>query len=201
MLRLKDLSKSYDGKDIIKDLSLTFPESGFIALCGPSGCGKSTLLHMIAGLIPKDSGEIIFNKKSPVVSISFQEPRLLPERTAAQNVNFVLGDKKATLKRSEELLSELGIKDHVLYPDELSGGMKARVAIARALAIEADVYLFDEPFANLDSETAWEVARVIKQHTERALVIAVIHNEKFAESIAHKVIRFDRSPLSVADIT
>ncbi len=196
MLRINDLSKRFDDKEVIRDLSVSFPKSGFIALCGPSGCGKSTLLRIIAGLEKASGGEIIFDDSSRSLSISFQEPRLLPGRTALQNVNFVLGDKKATLGVSQELLYELGIIDTDLYPDELSGGMKARVSIARALAKSSDIYLFDEPFANLDIETAYMTAGVIKRHTEGALVIAVIHDRDLAERIADSVISFTESPLS-----
>ena len=193
MLRISNLSKSFDGKAVIKNLSVTFPESGFIAICGPSGCGKSTLLRIIVGIEKASAGEIICNHS---ISMSFQEPRLLPERTALQNVNFVLGDKKATLGKSQELLYELGIVDTGLYPDELSGGMKARVSIARALAKRSEIYVFDEPFANLDIETAAMTAEVIKSHTECALVIAVIHDREFAERIADRVIRFNDTPIS-----
>ncbi len=193
MLRINDISKSFDSKEVIKNLSVTFPESGFFAICGPSGCGKSTLLRIIAGIEKVNRGEIICNHS---VSMSFQEPRLLPDRTALQNVNFVLGDKKATLGKSQELLYELGISDTSLYPDELSGGMKARVSIARALAKRSDIYLFDEPFANLDKETAEMTAEVIKRHTKSALVIAVIHDNELAERIADRVIRFNDSPIS-----
>lgn len=193
MLRINDISKSFDSKEVIKNLSVIFPESGFIAICGPSGCGKSTLLRIIAGIEKANCGEIICNLS---ISMSFQEPRLLHERTALQNVNFVLGDKKATLGKSQELLYELGISDTSLYPDELSGGMKARVSIARALARRSDIYLFDEPFANLDKDTAEMTAEVIKRHTKSALVIAVIHDNELAERIADRVIRFNDSPIS-----
>ncbi len=201
MLQINDLSKKYDEKEVINGLSLSLPGRGFIAVCGPSGCGKSTLLSIIAGIESKDGGEILFGKEKPAVSISFQEPRLLPERSALQNVNLVLGDKKATLKRSEELLLELGIEDTSLYPDELSGGMKARVSIARALAVSADIYLFDEPFANLDRETAEMTAAVIKKHTQGALTVAVMHDTEFAKEIADTLICFGGSPISDYSVT
>lgn len=196
MLRINNLSKRFEEKKVIKELSLLFPEKGFIAICGPSGCGKSTLLGIIAGIESKDSGEVVFGKEKATLSMSFQEPRLLPDRTALQNVNFVPGDKKATLGRSEELLRELGINDFNLYPDELSGGMKARVSIARALAKKSDIYLFDEPFANLDRETAEMTANVIKTRTSDALVIAVIHDREFAETISDSVIVFSDTPIT-----
>ena len=188
MLRINNLSKNFDDKEVLKDLSITFPNSGFVAICGPSGCGKSTLLHIISGFEKPSCGEIIFNDIAHSISMSFQEPRLLPDRTALQNVNFVLGDKKATLSRAKELLVALDIQDVDLYPDELSGGMKARVSIARALAKKTDIYIFDEPFANLDKETALLCIDVIKKETAGALTVAVLHDTDLAEKISDRVI-------------
>ena len=188
MLKLIDISKSYDGKKVVDNLTLDFPYCGFVAICGPSGCGKTTLLNLISQLTKPDGGKVIFDIPKPIISMSFQEPRLLATRTASENVNLVLGDKKATLPQAKELLCELGITDTDLYPDELSGGMKARVSIARALAVNADLYIFDEPFANLDKETALLCADVIKKRTADALTVAVIHDTELAEKIADKVI-------------
>lgn len=196
MIRIDNLSKFYGEKQVIQDLSLTLPDSGIIAICGPSGCGKSTLLSLIAGIETPTDGDINFERGHRSVSVAFQEPRLLPFRTALQNVNFVLGDKKATLGRAEELLCALGIDEVGLYPDELSGGMKARVSIARALAIESDIYLFDEPFANLDRGTAEMTAEIIKKYTAGSLVVAVIHDPSFAEEFADSVILFSETPIS-----
>lgn len=188
MVRLINLSKEYDDKNVIDNLTLEFPQVGFVAICGPSGCGKTTLLNLIAQLTKPDGGRVAFDIPNPKISMSFQEPRLLATRTAAENVNLVLGDKKATLPQAEELLYELGITDTLLHPDELSGGMKARISIARALARKADLYLFDEPFANLDKENVLLCTEVIKKYTSSALTIAVIHDTSLAERIADKVI-------------
>ncbi len=188
MVKLINLSKVYEGKTVVDILTLEFPRVGFIAICGPSGCGKTTLINLIAQLTKPSGGRVVFDIPKPIISMSFQEPRLLGGRTAAENVNLVLGDKKATLPRAEELLYDLGITETDLYPDELSGGMKARVSIARALAVKADLYLFDEPFANLDGETALLCAEVIKRRTKNALTVAVIHDTDLAEKIADRVI-------------
>jgi ABC-type multidrug transport system ATPase subunit len=188
MVKLINLSKKYDGKTVVDNLTFEFPRAGFIAICGPSGCGKTTLLNLIAQLTTPDGGKVVFDIPKPTISVSFQEPRLLIGRTASENVNLVMGDKKATLPQAEELLCELGITDTDLYPDELSGGMKARVSIARALAVNADLYIFDEPFANLDADTALHCAEVIKRKTANSLTIAVIHDINLAEQIADKVI-------------
>ena len=198
MLKINNLSKSFDGKTIIKDLSISLPDFGMIAFCGPSGYGKTTLLELIAKLKNPDSGNIEFNSHDSAVSMSFQEPRLIPTLTAAENVNLVLGGKKTTLRKVEALLNELGITDTRAYPYELSGGMKARISIARALAVKADLYLFDEPFANLDHDTAALTASVIKSHTADKLVIAVMHDIEFAKQLTDKVIVFDETPISSA---
>lgn len=188
MLKIDNLTKSFDGRYVFENYSLELPDKGLIGVCGPSGCGKTTLLRIIAGIENADGGEIVFSKGKPTVAMSFQEPRLLRERTARENVNLVLGDKKATLPIAEELLNRLGIFDTDLYPEELSGGMKARVSIARALAVNADVYLFDEPFASLDADTAILCAKVIKEITENSLAIAVIHDTELAKKISDRII-------------
>lgn len=195
MPEILHLYKSFGDKQVISNLCLNFPSEGFISFCGASGYGKSTLLKIIAGIEKPDNGCLIFENPRPIISMSFQEPRLLQERTAAENVNLVLGDKKATLAIAKALLNELDITDHNAYPDELSGGMKARIAVARALAIDADIYLFDEPFANLDITSAVLTADVIKKHTKGKLVLSVIHDEKFAKLISDQTVRFNNSPL------
>jgi ABC-type nitrate/sulfonate/bicarbonate transport system ATPase subunit len=189
MLRINKLTKSYEGKEIIKDLTISFPDSGFYAICGASGIGKSTLLSLISGILNPDKGSV--DRSGAIVSMSFQEARLIPTLTAAQNVNLVIGGKKATLRKSEALLNELGITDTHAYPNELSGGMKARVSIARSLVYKAEIYLFDEPFANLDKDTARITAEVIKKHTDGALILAVMHDVDFARELADSVFLFD----------
>ena len=196
MLKINCISKSFDSKEVIKDLSLTLPDSGIFALCGASGHGKSTLLSLIAGLKNPDSGAI--ETGGARISMSFQEPRLIPSLTALQNVNLVLGGKKTTLPYAKALLYELGISEINAYPAELSGGMKARVSVARALALKADIYLFDEPFASLDDETAALTASVIRSHTSGALVLAVTHDVTAAREFADGILIFDETPISAA---
>ena len=188
MLEIINLTKSFDGRIIFDNYSLDLPDKGIIAICGPSGCGKTTLLRIISGIESPDGGNVEFPINKPTISMAFQEARLLPGRTALENVNLVIGDKKATLPMAEELLNKLGIIDTSLYPDELSGGMKARVSIARALAVKADIYLFDEPFANLDSATADICAQIIRQMTADSLTVAVIHDVELAKRFADRII-------------
>ena len=196
MIELIELNKSFESKTVIDKLNIKFPDEGFIAICGPSGCGKSTLFKIISGLSKADSGKIVYSSANPKISMSFQEPRLLPQLNAEQNVNIVMGDKKTTINKAQNLLEELGITDFNSYPDELSGGMKARVGIARSLAVDANIYLFDEPFANLDRDTAIKVFTVIKKSVNNKLCIAVMHDKSLALELADSVIEFSGAPLS-----
>lgn len=191
MIILDKVTKKYGDKAVIDGLSLCLPDNRNIAICGPSGSGKSTLLSILAGTEKTDSGKIVPEVTSLGVSMSFQDPRLLPGRTAAENVNLVMGDRPATLPDARKILCELGICDTEKYPEQLSGGMKARVGIARALAVKRRVYLFDEPFAALDEENIMRTAEVIQRHTAGALTIMVIHDKDLARRISDTLIVFN----------
>ena len=134
MLNLKSVSHSYGSQQVLNNLELTLNPGQRLAVMGPSGSGKTTLLRIVLGLLKPDAGtmENTFRKTAVV----FQEPRLLPWRTAAENVNLVLGDASATLPKARKHLAALGLGEAAdKYPRELSGGMQQRVAIARALLI------------------------------------------------------------------
>lgn len=194
-LKLSNVTKSFGERRVIDRLSYELDTSVCrrVALLGPSGCGKSTLLSMIAGSDTNYEGTIDLEPSGIGVSISFQEPRLLPWLTAAENVSLVCGgkDRRNATKRARALLGELGLAGHEdKYPDELSGGMQTRVSIARALSAKAGLYLFDEPFASLDPDTAERCVEVIRRHTEGAGVIAVIHSPELAARFADEVLFF-----------
>ncbi len=198
MINITSLCRSFD-KEIIKNLDLSLPSEGFISICGPSGCGKSTLLRILAGLDTEYKGSIEPSPKSMRISMAFQEPRLLPWRTAVDNVNLVIGDKSNTLDKAAALLLELGFEKQDLnkLPDELSGGMKARVSLARALALsEAQLYILDEPFASLDGKTARLCADVIRRRTSHALCLSVIHDTELAHEISDAVLYCKGTPIS-----
>ena len=145
MIEARDLTVTYDGRAVLRDVTLTVPDGGHIALMGPSGCGKTTLLRVLAGLQAPDSGTV--RVEPGRMACVFQEPRLLPWRTAAENVNAVLSDRAQTMPQALIWLERLELADaRDQYPTALSGGMQQRVAIARALAYDAPVLLLDEPF-------------------------------------------------------
>jgi ABC-type nitrate/sulfonate/bicarbonate transport system ATPase subunit len=144
-------------------VSFAVPDREIVALLGPNGCGKSTLLRIIAGLLPPDAGRVTIDGRvvewvDPAVGIVFQEPRLLPWRSALDNVAFPLElagvpvEQRRT--RAAELLELVGLADFArARPHQLSGGMRQRVAICRALAARPSVLLLDEPFSALDALT------------------------------------------------
>ena len=149
MLKLDNICLSFDGQQVIKNLCLELKAGERIALMGPSGGGKTSLLRIIAGLLKPDSGEI--HNDFHQLSFMFQEPRLLPWLKAWENVNLLLSDNDSTKAQALALLCHFDLcEDGEKYPHELSGGMQQRVALARALAVDADLFLMDEPFKAMD---------------------------------------------------
>ena len=165
MIEVHDLTVTYDGRDVLQHVTLTVPDGAHIALMGPSGCGKTTLLRVLAGLRAPDGGSV---RVSPGrIACVFQEPRLLPWRTAAENVNAVLSDRTQTMPQARAWLERLELGEAAeQYPAALSGGMQQRVAIARALAYDAPVLLLDEPFRGLDAALRARVIACIAAETQ-----------------------------------
>jgi len=173
-MRLESVTKSFGDKQVLCNLSVDIPEGKTTLISGPSGSGKTTLLRIISELDKPDSGNII-SPNNTVISFMFQEPRLFPWLNVTENVTAVL--QKPNKERAEEILEKLGLgNDLKSIPDELSGGMKRRVALARTLIFPADLYLFDEPFAGLDPNTAKKAAEIIAEYTTGKTVIIVSHD-------------------------
>ena len=186
MLKLTGISHSYGQHRVLDGMELTVAAGRRIALMGPSGCGKTTLLRIVLGLLKPTEGmvENTFRKTAAV----FQEPRLLPWRTALQNVNLVLGDGKATLEKAKKYLMQVNLHDALdKYPQELSGGMQQRVALARALAAEGDLLILDEPFKAMDEALRDQVIAQVAQ-TDAAILL-VTHEEAEAKILGCEIIR------------
>ena len=151
LLEFRAVSKAFGVQRVLDRFSLTLARGEVVALLGPSGCDKTTVLNAAAGLVAPDEGRII--ARAARVGYVFQEPRLIPWKTALENVLFVLPASKKKRGRPEaiRLLSRLGLEEAAnVYPAKLSGGMKQRVSIARMLVCEPDLLLMDEPFSALD---------------------------------------------------
>ncbi|MBE6585847.1 MAG: ATP-binding cassette domain-containing protein [Ruminococcaceae bacterium] len=164
---------------IFHDFHLSLQPGQKKVIMGPSGCGKTSLFRLALGLIKPDSGRILCSAKR--ISAQFQEPRLLPWLTAAQNINLVLSDNKKTLPQALFYLSMVGLaQDAHKYPQELSGGMAQRVALARALAYEGDLLLLDEPFRGLDQALRDDMISLVKEQTKNSALLIITHDPEVA---------------------
>lgn len=175
---IKNVSKSYDGKIVLDNVSFEIPEKGVFGIFGASGHGKTTLLRLICGLEKPDSGEII-GAEGLNFSVVFQEDRLLPSLTALGNVSLV-SDKTTAFSMLEKVgLAESADK----FPDELSGGMSRRTAIARAFAYGGDALILDEPFKGLENELKENIGKLICEYAQTRPAIIVTHDE-YGKSLA-----------------
>ncbi len=163
--------KRFGDKIIFSRFSLDIPDGSSVLLKGESGRGKTTLLRMIASLDRDFDGTI----ESSRAVMLFQEDRLIENMGVLSNLLLVTDKKDEALA----LLERVGLKgEEKSILSTLSGGMKRRVSIARLLLLESDVYLFDEPFNGLDSETKKTVAALIREKTEGKTIIVVSHAEE-----------------------
>jgi NitT/TauT family transport system ATP-binding protein len=194
LISLTGVSKAFkDGQVLALDgLSLDIGPGEFVSIVGPSGCGKTTLLRLIDGLIAPDQGTVLVNGRPPVptqdMAMVFQSARLLPWRTVAGNIEFVLGlrglSADARRSRALSLLGAVGLRDFAdAYPHELSGGMQQRVGLARALAVEPAVLLMDEPFAALDAMTRETLRGELLRLWERRRMAVVFVTHDIDEAI------------------
>ena len=186
---VSNLSKSYDGKPVLRDFNAVFRAGRITTIMGESGCGKTTLLNILLGLISPDSGSVTGLPKR--VSAVFQEDRLCDDFTALSNVLMVTGNSGRA--RGQRLLAELGLGDELrTRARELSGGMRRRVAIARALVYDAELLILDEGFKGLDGATRAVVIDAIKHHCAGKTVISVTHAPEEAELLGGEVLRMTR---------
>lgn len=210
-LRLNNIKKTYhSGEEVtaLRDVSLGFRESEFVAVLGPSGCGKTTLLNIIGGLDRYDSGDLIINGMSTKkfkdgdwdayrnrsIGFVFQSYNLIGHQTVLQNVEIAMtlsGVSAAERKRrAMDALGEVGIADqHKKKPNQLSGGQMQRVAIARALVNNPDIILADEPTGALDSHTSVQLMDILHEIAKTRLVIMVTHNSELAEKYSNRIVR------------
>jgi NitT/TauT family transport system ATP-binding protein len=192
---------------VLDGIDLTVPDGGIVALIGPNGCGKSTLLRVLAGLLTPATGAALLDGTlidgpDPRIGLVFQEPRLLPWRSAADNITYPLELAGWSLEQRSERLRALtalvGLDPAVTAarPAELSGGTSQRVALARALALEPAVLLLDEPFSALDALTRERFDLELLRLWERAAttIVLVTHSIPEAILIADRVVVLSPRP-------
>lgn len=172
MIDIKGVSKSFEGKKVLEDVTYTFSAGTTTAVAGPSGKGKTTLINIILGLMKPDCGTVNISANARV-SCVFQEDRLIEHMTARQNL-LLTSPKGADIDKA---LIALGLDpentDRVL---KYSGGMRRRVAIARAVLAEPDVLILDEPFKGLDAEIRQSTAEFILDNCGNACRILITHD-------------------------
>lgn len=216
LLEIKNLKKSFDELEVIKDVSISVNEGEVVSIIGPSGSGKSTILRCATMLEDIDGGslscagisiawesegKVIYADKQTMkkaresVGLVFQSFNLFPHFTVLQNViDAPIHVDGTPVKEAKEwgmnLLKRLGLEDKAdAYPYQLSGGQQQRVSIARALALQPKVLFFDEPTSALDPELTGEVLAVIKQlASEHMTMIIVTHEMQFAKEVSDRII-------------
>lgn len=201
MLKLEQISKSFDGINILNELSLEIPTGQIISILGPSGSGKTTLLNLILGISEVDSGKIIFNNEDltnvPMekrgFNIVFQDYALFPNLNAYQNITYGLKNKPniSTKEEVEDLINLLGLEKHLNKRiEQLSGGQKQRVALARTLVMKPRILLLDEPLSALDGvikETIKERIKMIAREYNLTTII-VTHDPEEALTLSNQVL-------------
>jgi len=209
-LRLDGITKRYDATAVLDGVALEVEPSEIVALVGPSGCGKSTLLRLVSGLDARFEGRISVGGREVrgpdrAVGVVFQEPRLFPWLSLADNVAFGLPDRGSERARAlvRETLAVVGLTEFArALPKELSGGMAQRAALARALVTEPQVLLLDEPFSSLDAFTRMRLQdHLLAAWTRyRPTLVLVTHDLDEAVYLADRVVLFSDRPARVVDV-
>jgi sulfonate transport system ATP-binding protein len=209
MLAVKAVSKTYpNGAEALRHVDLDVREAEIVAIIGGSGCGKSTFLRIIAGLETATAGTVTIDGAAivaphPSVGLIFQEPRLLPWLTVAQNVAFGIADlpREDRAARVAGILEKVGLAEYAgSWPRELSGGQGQRVAIARALVAQPSVLLLDEPFSALDAFTRNDLQdHLLDLWSEtRPILVVVTHDIDEALLLADRVVVMRPQPGRIA---
>jgi iron(III) transport system ATP-binding protein len=208
MIEMRAVSKDYNGRRVIDNVSLKVETGDRVVLFGPSGCGKSTVLHLIAGLVIPDSGEILIdgdlvarayrNLAEPEqrgIGMVFQDLALWPHMTVGENIEFGLKAKRIPheqrAQRVREMIDLVRLGDYLkARPGELSGGQQQRVALARALALAPRILLMDEPLSTLDDELNKQLREeILRLHSDLGFTLVyVTHSRVEAKELGTRTI-------------
>ena len=201
LFEMKNITKSFEGQEVLKGISLTVDKGQVLGIIGPSGSGKSTLLRIATGLEKADGGEII---KNGSVGLVFQNFNLFPHYSMMKNIvdaplRVQKRKKEEVYAQARKLLAQMGLADkEKSYPFQLSGGQQQRVSIARALAMNPDILFFDEPTSALDPELTGEILKVIRQLADDHITMVIVtHEMNFAREISDHILFMDRGVVAV----
>ena len=219
ILEIEHCRKSFDGMEVLHDISLTVSEGQVVSIIGPSGSGKSTLLRCATLLETMDGGSLKYLGKSAVrdeggqavyashaelrqlrssFGLVFQNFNLFPHYTVLKNITeapmlIQKREKNEVYATARDLLAKMGLADREdAYPYQLSGGQQQRVSIARALAMKPKILFFDEPTSALDPELTGEILKVIRNlAADHMTMVIVTHEMAFARDVSDHVIFMD----------
>ena len=209
MVQLRSVTKTYaNGCHALLDVNLEIKNKEFLFITGPSGSGKSTLLKLLYGEELPTQGEVVVNGCNVTalrgdrlsllrrrIGIVFQDYKLIPQRTVAENVTFVLQaqgyTRKEIQRRLEPTLKLVGLLSKAdCFPDQLSGGEQQRVSIARAIVATPPLILADEPTGNLDPDNSWQVMQILqKLNSFGATIIVTTHDEQLVRRCNRPVVQ------------
>jgi cell division transport system ATP-binding protein len=209
VLQLRAVTKTYEnGSHALMDVNLQVKQQEFLFITGPSGSGKSTLLKLLYGQELATQGEVMVHGYNLAtlrgdrlsvlrrrIGIVFQDYKLIPQRTVAENVTFVLQaqgyTRKEIQRRLEPTLKLVGLLSKAdRFPDQLSGGEQQRVSIARAIVATPPLLLADEPTGNLDPDNSWQIMQILqKLNSFGATVIVTTHDEQLVRRCNHPVLQ------------
>lgn len=213
MIRFDKVSKRYkNGVVGLRDASISIEKGEFVFLIGSSGAGKSTFVKLILKEIEPNQGRIFFDNRDITVlhkrkipylrrelGVVFQDFRLLPKMTVAENVAYALEiigsvSKRKIRSQVNMVLGVVGLlKKRNMMPHQLSGGEKQRVSIARAIINNPKLLIADEPTGNLDPDTSWEIMKILRQINRRGTtVIMVTHDKEVVDLMKKRVIELKR---------
>ncbi len=214
LCELRNVGKVYplpNGTDrvVLENITLAVQPEEVVALLGPSGCGKSTIMRIMAGLIEKSNGEVLYHDQplaglNPGVAIVFQSFALYPWMTVTENVQAVLQainlPEKEVEDRAEKAIRLVGLAGfEEAYPRELSGGMKQRVGMARALSVDPEILMLDEPFSQVDALTAESLRAEVTdiwsaKNRHPSSILMVSHDIKEVAFMADRIVILGANP-------
>lgn len=212
LLTVKNLTKTYNKKNVLKNINFSVEEKEIVSIIGPSGSGKSTLLRCINRMVTPTSGEILFDRKlitsanigeiRKEIGMVFQHFNLFENLTVLENiilapVKLKLLSQAEAKKRALAMLKEINLYDKKdSYPISLSGGEKQRVAIIRTLILEPRLILLDEPTSALDPEMTKEVIELIKHLKDKGITLIIVsHEMEFVKEFSNRIIFIENGKL------